>query len=371
MEGSCSAGAVGPPDGLRHARAAAKPGEHEQRQRIRHHLDDVGAHRQIDTLQAHLDRGGRAEHEAGGERAERRPAADDDGGESQEAAPAGHAVGEGADVLQHEDRAAETGDRTAGDNGNPADTNGIIAGGIDRLRVLAARTQCQARPGAMEKEMHQHDNRDRRVGQRRLPEKSGPKHGQIRQVGKRDGAENVETDHRCMAAEQPADQEAGETERQDADGEPRHHLVGAEPRHRDRDDTGDRGTAENRTPNTDENTAAGEGADRCSECAGEHHAFDPDREDASTFGQQTTERPEDERHRDAHGCGEEIGDEKGVHDADLPLKPAGAGCRGPWRTARRQCSIPGSRRPATRACRRPAAWRAPRPAESRRTVRPE
>ena len=69
----------------------------------------------MNALDAQLQRVGRAEHEAAGERAERRPAPDDDGGERQVAAPAGHAVGEGADLLQRKDRAAEAGERAAGD----------------------------------------------------------------------------------------------------------------------------------------------------------------------------------------------------------------------------------------------------------------
>ena len=63
---------------------------------------------------------GEAEHQRGAERADGVPAAEDQRGEGDEAAPGGHVLLEAAGGVEGEERAAEPGDGTAEQHGDVA-----------------------------------------------------------------------------------------------------------------------------------------------------------------------------------------------------------------------------------------------------------
>ena len=130
-----------------------RPGQHGERDQIGRHLHDVGADRHAETLQA-------ATRTPPPRRTPGRPPprahgfqrADDQRGEREIAAPAGHAVGEGADLLQRQHRPAEPGDRAAGDDREHAHAQRVDPRGKDRLRVFAGRAQRQPGLGAAEEQ---------------------------------------------------------------------------------------------------------------------------------------------------------------------------------------------------------------------------
>ncbi len=157
---------------------AAEAGEHRERHDVRRHLDHVRAHGQPQPLHAELERVGGAEEQARQQRAERHPAADDDGGERQVAAAIGHGVGEGADLLEREHGAAHTGQRPATGDREHADAERVGAAGKRGGGILADSAQREPRPRAHEEHVDGDGGDGGHVGEHGLAEEHRPEHGQ-------------------------------------------------------------------------------------------------------------------------------------------------------------------------------------------------
>src|SRR5215475_10518538 len=96
--------------GLRRRRAADPPRQHDHRQNVRDHLNELVGD-VYSSLHTNRDRLGEAEEEAGDERADRIPFAEDQCGQRDESAPGGHVAGEERILADGQIGAAEAGER--------------------------------------------------------------------------------------------------------------------------------------------------------------------------------------------------------------------------------------------------------------------
>src|SRR5262249_2908992 len=96
--------------GLRRRRTADPPSQHDHRQNVRDHLNELVGD-VYSALHTNRDRLGEAEEEAGGESADRIPFAEDQCGQRDESAPGGHVAGEERILADRQIGAAEAGER--------------------------------------------------------------------------------------------------------------------------------------------------------------------------------------------------------------------------------------------------------------------
>ena len=110
---------------------------------------------------------------------------------------------------------------------------------------------------------------------------------------------------RPAAAGQNAQKIAREPGGEDVGREARHYVVSAIAHRHDRHDEPDRRSADERQTDAGERVAAGPGPHGRAKGAREHHAFEPDREDASALRQDSAKPRKEQRRRDAdRGCEE-------------------------------------------------------------------
>ena len=141
-----------------------------------------------------------------------------------------------------------------------------------------------------------------------MREKERAEERQIGEAGDRPCCERRQVDGDRLASADDAQEIAGQAEGDDVGGEPGHHVVGAVENGDERDRQTDPGTAEEREEDADDVAAARPGANGCGKGAGEHHAFEADREHAGALGKDAAEGGEEERRRDPDGGGEEVSD---------------------------------------------------------------
>src|SRR5437588_6348603 len=124
--------------------SADRTRDHDDRQHVRKHAEDLVGEVHTRDLQAAAESVGAGEQERSAEGADRGPPAEDHRGEGDETAAAGHVREEVADLLEREVRAAEAGERAAEDDIGVAHEVDVDAGRLGSQRVLAAGARAKA-----------------------------------------------------------------------------------------------------------------------------------------------------------------------------------------------------------------------------------